>query len=169
MRKIEVAIVVNRPVTTVYNQWTQFEAFPEFMSGVLEAHQVDDTHVRWKVSVGGRLEEWSSEITEQVPDRRISWKSVAGAPNAGTVRFKPLGKDRTEVRLVMAYQPRGAYESIGALFGPVRARAVQALREFKTFTETHFFETGAWRGEVVHGEAHRPPVVHSREGWPLLS
>ncbi len=167
MHKIERAIVVNRPVTTVYNQWTQFEAFPDFMSSVLEAHQRDDTHVRWKASFGRKIKEWDAQITEQVPDRRISWKSVSGAHNAGTVRFKPLGADGTEVHLLLAYEPDGVYERLGILVGAVRARVDESLHAFKRFCEHHYHETGAWRGEVVQGEAHRQPVVHAREGWPL--
>src|SRR5689334_7365323 len=112
MHSIEESIEISRPVTMVYSQWTQFEKFPEFMSGIEMAHQVDDTHVHWKAKFGRRLEEWDAEITEQEPDRRISWKSVSGAHNAGTVRFKPLGKDRTMVQLVMAYETHGAYEEL---------------------------------------------------------
>lgn len=168
MHKIERAIVVNRPVSTVYNQWTQFEAFPDFMSDVLEAHQRDDTHVRWKASVGRRIKEWDAEITQQEPDRRISWKSVSGAHNAGTVRFKPLGDERTEVHLLLACEPEGAYEKLGVLLGAVRSRVDDSLKAFKIFCERQFHETGAWRGEVVEGQAHRQPNVHPREVSRLI-
>src|SRR5690348_16670174 len=117
MHKIQHMVVVDRPVTMVYNQWTQFEQFPEFMSGIEEARQVDDTHVHWKAKLGGKEREWDAEITEQEPDRRISWKSVSGAHNAGTVRFKPLGKDRTELHLLLVYDTDGAVESMGHAFG----------------------------------------------------
>ena len=42
-RSIEVAV----PVRTAYDQWTRFEEFPRFMSGVEEVRQVGDalTHV----------------------------------------------------------------------------------------------------------------------------
>jgi len=168
MHKIQETIVVDRPVSMVYNQWTQFEEFPEFMSGIEEARQVDDTHVHWKARIGSKLEEWDAEITEQEPDRRISWKSVSGAHNAGTVRFKPLGTDRTEVQLLLVYETIGAYESLGHALGRIRKRVKDSLVEFKDFSERHSNETGAWRGEVVHGEAHRLPIVHSPVGWPLL-
>jgi uncharacterized membrane protein len=168
MHKIQETIEVSRPVTMVYNQWTQFEEFPEFMSGIEEARQVDDTHVHWKAKIGSKLEEWDAEITEQEPDRRISWKSVSGAHNAGTVRFKPVGTDRTEVQLLLVYETNGAYESMGHALGRIRKRVKDSLVEFKDFAERHTNETGAWRGEVVHGEAHRQPIVHSPLGWPLL-
>jgi uncharacterized membrane protein len=169
MHKIEVLVVVDRPVSMVYNQWTQFEEFPEFMSGIAEAHQVDDTHVHWKAKLGGKQREWDAEITEQEPDRRISWKSVSGAHNAGTVRFKPVGQDRTEVHLLLVYDTDGPVESMGHALGRIGKRVQQSLLEFKDFAERHAVETGAWRGEVVAGEAHRRPIVHSPVGWPLLS
>jgi uncharacterized membrane protein len=169
MKHVEKVIEVNRPVTTVYNQWTQFEDFPDFMHGVEDVRQLDATHVHWKARIWGKQMEWDAEITEQEPDRRISWKSVAGAHNAGTVRFKPLGKDRTKVTLVLAYRPDGALERAGNTLGPVRSRVKNTLRNFKNFIEDHGSETGAWRGEVVEGEANAQPVVHRAEGWSLLS
>jgi len=169
MHKIEQSIVVNRPVSMVYNQWTQFERFPEFVSGVEEARQIDDTHVHWKAKIGSKLEEWDAEITEQEPDRRISWKAVSGTHNAGTVRFKPLGKDRTEVHLLLLYETNGAYETMGHALGRIGKRVKASLLEFKDFAERHAFETGAWRGEVVDGEPHPEPIVHARKGWPLLN
>jgi len=169
MHKIEHSIVVDQPVSMVYNQWTQFETFPEFMSGIEEVRQLDDNHVHWKARIGGKYEEWDAEITEQEPDRRISWKSVDGVLNAGTVRFKPVGKDRTEVHLLLAYEAHGAYEVVGHALGRVGKRVKQSLLEFKDFAERHAFETGAWRGEVVNGQPHERPIVHPAEGWPLLS
>lgn len=168
MHKIEQSIVVGRPVRMVYNQWTQFEKFPEFMSDVEEVRQLDDTHLHWKAKIGSKHEEWNAAITEQEPDRRISWKSVDGAHNAGTVRFKPLGKDRTEVHLLLAFETHGVYEGMGYALGRVSKRVKQALLEFQDFAERHAFETGAWRGEVVNGEPHERPVVHPPNGWPLL-
>ena len=164
MHQIEQRIEIDRPVSMVYNQWTQFETFPQFMHGVTEVRQLDDTHLSWKAMLGGKDVEWDAEITEQEPDRRISWKSTSGAHNAGTVRFKPLDTERTEVRLVMAYEPDGAYETLGSAIGVVDARVKQTLHDFKAFAEGQAVESGGWRGEVVDGRAHRRPIVHSRHG-----
>jgi uncharacterized membrane protein len=169
MHKINQMIAVDRPVTMVYNQWTQFEEFPEFMTGIEEARQLDDTHVHWKAKLAGKEREWDAEITEQEPDRRISWKSVSGAHNAGTVRFKPLGKERTEVHLLLVYDTDGPAESMAHALGRIGKRVKQSLVEFKEFAERHATETGAWRGEVVAGEVHRQPIVHPPVGWPLLN
>ena len=156
MERVESVIEVDRPVRTVYNQWTQFEEFPRFMSGVAEVRQLDDTHVRWRADIWGKEKEWDAEITEQEPDKRISWRSVSGAPNAGTVRFEPLGTDRTRVRLVMAYDPEGAIEHIGDAVGALAARVKRTVEEFKNFIEERGRETGAWRGEVVDSHTQPP-------------
>jgi len=148
MERIEKSIDVGCPVRTVYNQWTQFEDFPKFMDGVKDVRQLDDTHVHWHAEVWGKDKEWDAEITEQVPDERISWRSVSGALNAGTVRFEPLGPDRTRVRLVMAYEPEGAIENIGDALGVMSGRVEHTVKDFKKFIEQRGQETGAWRGEV---------------------
>ena len=148
MEQVEKTVEVNQPVSTVYNQWTQFEDFPNFMEGVKEVRQLDDTHLHWRAEVWGKEKEWDAEITEQEPDKRISWRSVSGAPNAGTVRFEPLGTDRTRVRLTMAYEPEGGKESIGSAFGLDSRRVKGDLESFKEFIEERGAETGAWRGDV---------------------
>ena len=148
MERVEKTVEVDRPISTVYNQWTQFEDFPYFMSGVKEVRQLDDTHILWRAEVWGKEKEWEAEITEQEPDRRISWKSVSGAPNAGTVRFEPLAADRTVVRLVMAYEPEDTLESVGDALGIFSSHVETTVEQFKKFIETRDRETGAWRGEV---------------------
>jgi uncharacterized membrane protein len=148
MEQVEKIVEVNCPIRTVYNQWTQFEEFPRFMAGVKEVRQLDDTHVHWHAEIWGKDKEWDAEITEQEPDKRISWKSVSGAPNAGTVRFEPLDADRTRVRLVMAYEPEGAVENAGDALGIFSQRVESTVKDFKEYIESRGAESGAWRGEV---------------------
>lgn len=150
MEHVEKTVEVNRPLSTVYNQWTQFEDFPAFMDGVKEVRQLDDTHLHWRAEIWGKEKEWDAEITEQEPDKRISWKSVSGARNAGTVRFEPLSEDRTRVRLVMAYEPEDAVDKVGDALGIFSSRVQHTVEEFKRFIETRGEETGGWRGEVEH-------------------
>jgi uncharacterized membrane protein len=155
MEHVEKIVEVNRPLSTVYNQWTQFEEFPSFMDGVKEVRQLDDTHLHWRAEIWGKEKEWDAEITEQEPDKRISWKSVSGAPNAGTVRFEPLSDERTRVRLVMAYDPEDAVEKAGDALGIFSSRVEHTVEEFKRFIESRGQETGAWRGEVEKSERTR--------------
>jgi uncharacterized membrane protein len=156
MERIEKSVEVGAPVHAVYNQWTQFEEFPRFMAGVKEVRQLDDTHVHWHAEIWGKDKEWDAEITEQVPDRKIAWRSISGdAPNAGEVRFEPVGPDRTRVHLAMAYEPQGAVENVGDKLGVLSARVQNTVEDFKKFIEKRGAETGGWRGEVHGGQRTR--------------
>ena len=153
MERIEKTVDVDCPVRTVYNQWTQFEEFPRFMSGVKEVKQLDDTHVHWHAEIWGVDKEWDAEITEQVPDQRIAWRSTTGdAPNAGLVRFEPLAENRTRVRLALQYEPRGAMEKTGDAMGAMTSRVQSTMEQFKKFIERRGAEEGGWRGEVHGGQ-----------------
>jgi uncharacterized membrane protein len=156
MERIEKTIEVNCPVRVVYNQWTQFEEFPKFMAGVKEVKQLDDTHVHWHAEVWGQDKEWDAEITEQIPDERISWKSTSGAYTAGTVRFEPVGPDRTLVRLLMAYEPEGVVENLGDAVGALGGRVQDTVEDFKNFIEERGSATGSWRGTVHDSQTRKP-------------
>jgi len=155
MERVEKFVEVDRPLNTVYNQWTQFEEFPLFMDGVKEVRQIDDTHLHWRAEVWGKEKEWDAEITEQEPDTRISWRSTTGAPNAGTVRFEPVGDERTIVRLSMAYDPKGLIENVGDALGLFTSQVERSVEQFKRFIERRGEESGAWRGEVDDGQRVR--------------
>lgn len=145
------SIDVNVPVSTAYNQWTQFEDFPRFMAGVHEVRQLDDTHLRWRADVGGKEERWDCEITEQVPDRVIAWRSTSGARNEGRVTFQRRSDSRTRIELRIDYEPQGVVEKLGDAVGAVSMRAKGNLERFKQFLESRGTETGAWRGSVDEG------------------
>jgi uncharacterized membrane protein len=148
MGTVEKSIEVDVPVTTAYNQWTQFEEFPRFMEGVREVRQMDDTRLYWKAEVGGREKEWYARIIDQEPDRRIAWQSEQGARNGGEVSFEPLDGSRTNISLRMEYEPEDFVESTGDVLGFVSRRVQGDLDRFKEFIEARGQETGAWRGSV---------------------
>jgi uncharacterized membrane protein len=148
MAKIEKSIDVDVPIRTVYNQWTQFEDFPEFMEGVLEIKQLDDKRLLWRANVGGGEKTWEAEITEQVPDDRIAWRSRDGTPNAGVVTFHRLADTKTRLMLQLEYAPEGAVEQLGDWVGVVTHRVQGDLKRFKEHIESRGQETGAWRGEI---------------------
>ena len=148
MATVEHAIDVEAPVTSVYNQWTQFESFPQFMEGVESVEQHGAKQLHWRAKVGGREKEWDAEITEQVPDRRIAWRSVDGAPNAGVVTFHPLSDDRTRVMLQLEGEPEGVVEKVGEAIGVFERQVEKDLERFKGFIEERGTETGAWRGTI---------------------
>lgn len=148
MHTVTSDIDIGLPVRTVYNQWTQFEDFPAFMWGVEEVRQVDDTRLAWRVRVAGVERRFIAEITEQIPDERIAWKSVEGPRHAGVVTFHRLDDDETRVRLQLDWEPEGFVEHAGAALQLDDAQVGADLREFTRLLETNGFETGAWRGTV---------------------
>lgn len=151
MEKVERSIEVNVPVSTAYNQWTQFEEFPKFMSGVEQVRQEGDKHLFWRANIAGKDVEWEAEITEQQPDKRIAWRSTTGAHNAGIVTFDSLGADSTRVNLSLEYEPEGFWENVGSTLGLPESRIEGDLEKFKEFIESRGTETGAWRGEIGSG------------------
>jgi uncharacterized membrane protein len=148
MAKVEKSIDVNVPVHVAYNQWTQFESFPQFMKGVEEVRQLDDTHLHWKARILGKEVEWDAEIVEQVPDQRIAWRATGGRRNAGVVTFHRLSDDTTRVMLQLEADPEDAIEKVGDALGLFERRVEDDLKRFKEFIESRGTETGAWRGEV---------------------
>jgi uncharacterized membrane protein len=148
MSIIEKSIELDVPARTAYNQWTQFEEFPRFMEGVREVKQLNDKRLHWRADIGGKEKEWDAEITEQIPDERIAWRSRMGTMNGGVVTFHRLSDSRSKVMLQMEYDPKGFVENVGDAVGVVSARVQGDLKRFKEFIERRGQETGAWRGEI---------------------
>ena len=155
MQTIEQSIEVNVPVETAYNQWTQFEEFPQFMEGVESVTQLDDTHLRWIAEVAGKRREWRAEITEQRPDERVAWKSEDGKTNAGVVTFHRIDPTTTRIMVQIDWEPEGALEAAGAAVGADDRRVKGDLERFKQLIESRGQESGAWRGEVERNETAR--------------
>ena len=148
MTTVEESIEVGVPVSTAYNQWTQFEEFPRFMEGVEQVRQVSDTRNHWTAEIGGVEREFDTEITEQKPDERIAWCTVDGPKQAGVVTFHRLDEKKSKVMLQMEFDPEGIAEQVGDKLGFVKRRVKGDLERFKDFIEARGGETGAWRGEV---------------------
>jgi uncharacterized membrane protein len=148
MSTIEQSIEVDAPLSTVYNQWTQFEQFPHFMDGVDEVRQLDETHLHWVASFGGTQHEWDAE---QHPDERVAWRNTDGKDNAGVVTFHKIDDATTRIMVQMDFVPEGIKEKIGDAIGAPDRRVQGDLERFKAMIESRSAETGAWRGEVARG------------------
>jgi uncharacterized membrane protein len=148
MAQITESIDVAVPVRTAYNQWTQFEEFPQFMDGVESVQQLDDTHLRWVAEIGNKREEWDAEITEQNADERVAWTARSGKGNAGVVTFHRLNDDETRVTVQMDWEPEGVVENVGTALGFDDRQVSKDLGRFKELIEARGQESGAWRGEV---------------------
>ena len=157
MATVQESIAVNVPLSQAYNQWTQFEDFPQFMSGVDAVRQLDDTTVHFETSIGGVKRDYDARITSQDPDRQVSWESLDSPRNAGTVRFAELGPAETRVDVELSWEPDSATEKIGAAVGLDSRQVGADLQRFKKFIEGRDFETGAWRERVNSGEADVQP------------
>jgi len=148
------SVVVERPVGEVFRFWRNLENLPRSMSHLESVRVLPNGRSRWtaKGPAGSKVE-WDAETLVERQDEIISWRSVEGAdvPNEGTVRFKDLGGQRTEVKVSLTYHPPGG--AIGAgiakLFGEEPSQQVEAdLQRFKREFESggamrHAGATGA--------------------------
>jgi uncharacterized membrane protein len=149
MPQVIETVDVNVPVSTAYNQWTQFESFPKFLSYVESITQINETLTAWKVKIGGIEREFEANITEQHPDERVAWNSTGGEENhAGVVTFHKLSDNETRVTVQLDWEATGIAEKAGALLGVDNHVIKKDLQHFKEFIESEGVETGSWRGDV---------------------
>jgi carbon monoxide dehydrogenase subunit G len=158
--KVQKTITVDVPISTAYNQWTQFEDFPQFMGGISKVEQLDDKRLHWVAEISGVKREWYATILEQRTDEKIAWAATEGATNAGAVYFEAAGPGSTSVTLELEYEPEGLVEKIGDRLNIVEKQTESDLEKFKTFIESKGSESGAWRGEV-EGQTIGSPGVES--------
>ena len=155
VESIDVAV----PVSTAYNQWTQFESFPQFMDGVERIDQVTPTKTHWSTRIAGVQREFDAEITEQNPDERIAWTTSNGTHQAGVVTFHRLDENSTRVTLQLDHDPQGLVEKAGDALGIVRRQIKGDMKNFKQFIEQRGSAEGGWRDEV-------PRTPQAGEGDP---
>jgi uncharacterized membrane protein len=164
MARVSQSVEVNVSVRAAYNQWTQFELFPQFMEGIEQVTQLDNTHLRWVADIGGKRHEWDAEITEQTPDTRIAWRSVEGHHNEGVVTFERIALDATRIKVEFEHEPEGLVETIGSAIGADDLQVQEDLARFKALVEQTGGAAEGWRGEVHEG---RPESAPSANTGPL--
>jgi uncharacterized membrane protein len=127
------------------------------MEGVEDVRQLDDQRLHWRATVAGKTQEWDAVITEQLPDKRVAWRSLTSDTNAGVVTFYYLSPETTRVMLQLDYEPRGAVEQVGSLLGQLDRQVKGDLERFKRYIEQRGTETGSWRGTIVeHPDLSQP-------------
>jgi uncharacterized membrane protein len=149
MSTYEKSVDVAVPVRVAYDQWTQFETFPKFMSGVDQITQTSETGTHWVTSIGGVQREFDATITEQRPDERVAWRADNGPTQAGVVTFHRLDGDTTRVHLQLEMEPEGVAERAGAVTGVIGHQLQGDLDKFKDFIEAQGRQSGSWRGTVT--------------------
>jgi len=149
---VQQAVDIAVPLSTAYNQWTQFEEWPQFMHRLDQATQEDDCNVSFRTKIWGMSKEFEAQIVEQRPDERIMWTVSEGVTHTGVVTFHELADRLTRVQVTLDVEPGSLLEKAARGMRHVK-RAVRAdLARFKAFIEMQEVETGAWRGVIHDGE-----------------
>ena len=153
---VQQAVDVAVPLETAYNQWTQFEDWPEFMHRVTRVTQEDDCTVSFATKIWGKTKEFEAQIETQRPDERIKWKVSQGITHSGVVTFHELAPSLTRIELNVDIEPGSLIEKAARGMRHIK-RAMRAdLARFKAFIEMQEHETGAWRGVIEDGEVVEP-------------
>jgi uncharacterized membrane protein len=149
---IQQSVDVAVPVETAYNQWTQFEDWPNFMHRVTNVSQEDPTKVRFATKIWGKTKEFEANIITQRPDERIKWRVSQGITHTGVVTFHELAERLTRIELTMDVDPGSLIEKAARGMRHIKRAARADLHRFKAFIEIAEKETGAWRGVIEDGE-----------------
>jgi hypothetical protein len=153
---VQQAVDVAVPLETAYNQFTQFEDWPEFMHRVTRVTQEDDCTIGFATKIWGKTKEFEAKIDTQRPDQRIKWRVAQGITHSGVVTFHELAPSLTRIEVNLDVDPGSLIEKAARGMRHVK-RAVRAdLARYKAFIEMQELETGAWRGVIEDGELVEP-------------
>lgn len=164
MTKVEKRVVVDVPLSVVYNQWTQFEEFPQFMDGVEQVRPLSDGRLEWIAWVDGARRQWVAEVTEKILDEVIAWKSVDGPRNDGEVTFADVGDGQTEVRLRWDVDLEGRTVQVGDAAITLEGQTEYSLENFQLRVEG--FEEAIAEGGHVDRGVRRPDGAHDADVAP---
>lgn len=163
---VQQSVDIGLPVETVYNQWTQFDLWPNFMHRVTRVSQEDPCTVSFETKIWGKSKEFTAKIKTQRPDERIQWEVTQGLTHTGVVTFHEIGPRLTRVLLDMNVEPGGMLEKLARGARYIKRASRADLHRFKAFIETSEQETGAWRGVIEDGEVtedHDPSYDEGRD------
>jgi uncharacterized membrane protein len=131
-------VTIEAPIAAVYQQWLDVESFPAFVPAVQEVTTSADVYSHWTLSIGGITREFDAEITEQLPEERVSWRTITGdILFTGVVTFVERAEDRTDVTLSVTWTPETAAERAAIVIGVDDHAVRAALKGFKQYVETH--------------------------------
>ena len=149
---VQQAVDVAVPVETAYNQWTQFEEWPQFMHRVTRVTVDDDCTVSFATKIWGKTKEFTAQIETQRPDERIKWRVSQGITHTGVVTFHELAPRLTRIELNVDVDPGSLIEKAARGMRHIKRAMRGDLHRFKAFIEMQELETGAWRGVIEDGE-----------------
>ena len=72
------SIEVNKPAAKLYAFWRHLENLPRVMSHLRSVERINDRVSHWvaKTIPGRPTVEWDAEITDDVPNESIGWRSL---------------------------------------------------------------------------------------------
>lgn len=129
------SVEVELPIQEVYDLWTNFEKFPDFMEGVSSVRVSGSDTMHWEASFFGVHREWDARVTENVVGRKIAWESTSGVDNKGAVSFEELSPNVTRVDLHLEFEPEGFVENVGDKLGFAASFAEGDLKRFRDYVE----------------------------------
>jgi uncharacterized membrane protein len=155
---VQQAVDVGVPLQTAYDQWTQFEEWPQYMHRLVQVSQEDNCTVAFKTKMWVMSKQFTAQIVEQRPDERIQWEVTEGVIHHGVVTFHELAPRLTRVQVSLDVEPGSLVEKAARGMRLVK-RAVRAdLARFKAYIEMQEEASGGWRGTIRDGK-----VVSRRE------
>lgn len=108
--RVEKSVIISRKPEELYRFWRNFENLPQIMNHLAEVRVISLARSHWVAKApAGITVEWDAEITNDMPNELIAWRSLEGSeiPNAGSVRFLHFAEGETEVRVALEYNPPG--------------------------------------------------------------
>jgi uncharacterized membrane protein len=154
-------VTINKPRSELYAFWRDFRHLPHFMENIEGVDIKDgDGRATWTIAAPmGRTVQLETEITEDVENRCIVWRTLPGSDleARGRVEFRDAPADRgTEVEAVVAYDPPAGELGRWIAKAFQREPSVQGRRDLKRFKM--LMETG----EVATSKSRLSPL-HKRQ------
>lgn len=137
--KVTDSIIVKGPVEEIYDIWSDFTTFPQFMENIESVTPKDGDETHWVMKgLANTTFEWDALATRMEENSRIAWKSVGGDVKvSGQVTFKELPKDQVQVTVTLQYVPPGGVigKAAASLFAQPEDRLKEDLHNFKRYVE----------------------------------
>ena len=139
-QRVESSVVVEAPVSRVYDYWRNLENLSSFMTNVEDVRATGPgmTHWRIKGPLGTKME-FDAQTTQEEENRALGWNSVDGnVDTSGQVRFQELGPERTRVEVTLNYAdpPGGKIGELGSkIVANPQVMVDQDLYNFKEIIE----------------------------------
>lgn len=134
--ELSARVKVDAPRKKVYKLWKNLAHLPSVFPHIEKVEITDDKHSSWTAGINNFMKlRWEAEITENIPDERISWRSLEGSDigNAGDVIFTDAEGGGTDVEVTIHYIPPAGRlgKNVATFFSPAfRKRLDKELDAF---------------------------------------